>query len=109
MLMIVIVFAGGANFAFLRADNSCMREVQSVRGTWFWKIELFGRIVFTVRSAYHLGMTNFIDTSHLQEPGDWLLIRKLKVPPRIMIFLWRACRGCLPTRIMFGRKGDFFI
>lgn len=53
--------------------------------------------IFLVSSAYHLAIPSLVDTSHLQESGVSLVIWKLKVPPRVKIFMWHACRGYLPS------------
>jgi len=37
--------------------------------------------------------------------GDWNQIWRIKMPPRIKIFLRRATRGCLPTRVRLQTRG----
>lgn len=46
-----------------------------------------------------------MDSRDLRVDGDWMSIWKLKVPLRVKIFLWRACRECLPTRLQLQRRG----
>lgn len=60
-----------------------------------WKAEKNG--IYSVKSAYRLCVQELIDVSHLRPPGNWNVIWNLKAPPKIQNFLWRICRGCLPT------------
>jgi hypothetical protein len=59
--------------------------------------------IFTVRSAYHLGM----ERKALQLPGcsgkmddkeEWKTCWKLNVPNAVKMHLWRACHNLLPTK-----------
>lgn len=68
-----------------------------------WKAERNGR--YSVRSAYRLCVTELVDSSHLQRPGFWSGIWKLKVPPKVKNLVWCICRGCLPTRVRHFDKG----
>lgn len=61
--------------------------------------------MYSVKTTYHLVMSRMVDCSHPKMEGDWLLIWKMKVPPRVKISLWRACRNCLPTRVHLQSKG----
>lgn len=60
---------------------------------------------YTVKSAYQMALTNLVDRSHLRSDGDWSFIWKLKVPPRVKLFLWRSCREALPTRVQLNGRG----
>lgn len=42
---------------------------------------------YTVRSAYQLIMHEFIDYNGLSMEGDWSLIWKLEISPRVKLFL----------------------
>nr|ABN06084.1 Polynucleotidyl transferase, Ribonuclease H fold [Medicago truncatula] len=68
-----------------------------------WKAENDGK--YSVRSAYTLCVEELIDTSFLRRPGYWSDIWRLKVPPKIKNFMWRVCRGVLPTRNKLRDKG----
>lgn len=59
---------------------------------------------YNVKYACYLAMDKMIDRDHLKVEGDWSLIWNLDVPPRVKIFLWRACRDCLPTRCQLQKK-----
>lgn len=65
---------------------------------------------FTVRSCYH----NLLDGHSEAEDGStthhgasslqWDWIWSLKVPPKVLTFLWRAFHGSRPTRVAFVRR-----
>lgn len=63
---------------------------------------------YNVRFAYHCTMENILNNHHLRVAGNWTRIRKLNIPPKIKHFLWRALRGCLPTRQRLILKGVQF-
>lgn len=46
-----------------------------------------------------------MDTSHLKVEGNWSLIWKLKITPKIKHFIRRIQRDCLPTRARLVQKG----
>lgn len=68
--------------------------------SWFWLMDEKGE--FTVRSCYR----------RLQEENDctkamfWKKLWSLNFPGKILKFLWRTCRECLPTAVCnsFGNK-----
>jgi hypothetical protein len=68
-----------------------------------WRVEKNGH--YSVRSAYRLCMESIADNSHLNRPGNWSSIWKLKVPTKIKNMIWRVCRGCLPTRARLLDEG----
>jgi hypothetical protein len=66
--------------------------------------------VFTIRSAYHLGM----ERRALQQPGcsekreaneEWKTCWSLNIPNPVKMFLWRANHNLLPTRANLFRRG----
>lgn len=61
--------------------------------------------MYTVKFAYHLCMDRFIVEEQYQIEGAWILIWKMKVPPRVKNILWRACRDYVPTRTRLQNKG----
>ena len=66
--------------------------------SWFWLLEVKGE--FSVRSCYR----------QLQEEMDfpnaafWKKLWSLNLPGKIIIFLWRTCRLCLPTTAALATK-----
>lgn len=71
---------------------------QQRRDNWFWFMEDSGK--FTVISVYkHLqGMH---DTSY---NNFWKKLWSLKIPAKVINFLWCVCRGCLPTMTALALK-----
>jgi hypothetical protein len=43
-------------------------------------------------------MEKLVDNSDLRVSGNWMKIWNMKIPQKVKVFLWRAARGCLPTR-----------
>ncbi|KAG4946271.1 hypothetical protein JHK82_042321 [Glycine max] len=60
---------------------------------------------YNVKSAYNLIMEKFVDQASLCKEGDWSLIRKIDIPPRVKLFLWRLCYDCLPTKTKLRTRG----
>ncbi|KAL3826043.1 hypothetical protein ACJIZ3_022072 [Penstemon smallii] len=61
--------------------------------------------LFSVKSAYHLAVKMDRDqhslassSSSVGVSNDWNWLWNLKLPNKIKIFVWRACKGLLPTR-----------
>ena len=64
---------------------------------------------FTVKSAYQvaLRMKETTQIEHSTARTEWHLWRKLwrlNVPPKVRMFLWRACSNVLPTRENLHRR-----
>ncbi|KAG8380432.1 hypothetical protein BUALT_Bualt06G0014700 [Buddleja alternifolia] len=56
--------------------------------------------VFSVKSAYHVACTlrNVDAPSRSHNPSDnWNFIWRANLPHKIRVFIWRVCRGILPT------------
>ena len=59
---------------------------------------------YTVKTRYHV-LTQLLGVhSQLSQEGDWSTIWALKAPPQIKNFLWRMCRGVLPTKLQLQSK-----
>jgi len=67
-----------------------------------WSKENIGD--YSVRSAYRYCMQELLDTSVFKTPGNWDMIWKLKVPPKLKNFMWRLTRNVLPTRMRLWDK-----
>ena len=64
---------------------------------------------FTVKSAYQVALTmkEITHIEHSTARTEWDLWRKLwrlNVPPKVRMFLWRACSNVLPTRENLHRR-----
>ncbi|KAK2434249.1 hypothetical protein QL285_019418 [Trifolium repens] len=68
-----------------------------------WKFLRNGE--YSVKSAYYYTMENLVDNNELRVEGNWQNIWELKIPQKMKVFLWRAARGCLPTRQRLQQKG----
>jgi len=77
------------------------QQVQSDK--MIWKAEKNGR--YSVKSAYRICVEEVINNEHLQKPGYWSGIWKLKVPPKVKNLVWRICRYCFPTRVKLRNRG----
>lgn len=55
--------------------------------------------LYTVKSGYRIYCEEVVNKNHLKMDGSWPTIWSLHVPPKVRSFLWRAHRGCLPTRM----------
>ncbi|XP_012853800.1 PREDICTED: uncharacterized protein LOC105973324 [Erythranthe guttata] len=79
---------------------------------WVWHYSKNG--LFSVRSCYHVVMQGTqnsngncrggIESTSGLHPWRWQLIWKVKVPPKIKVFLWYACWGILPTNAELRRR-----
>lgn len=74
---------------------------------WSWSKEKHG--MYTVRSAYH--MLNNERCRLLQEDsprsscdGDWKLIWRLEVPPKVRVFWWRVMHEFLPAKQILHKR-----
>ncbi|KAL0417113.1 UNVERIFIED_CONTAM: putative mitochondrial protein [Sesamum latifolium] len=75
-----------------------------------WHYEKNGR--YTVKSAYRLFSQGLIASSTSSETGStsyklasWNFIWQFKVPPKVRMFIWRACRDSLPTVANLAKRG----
>ena len=62
-----------------------------------WHSSNFGE--YTVKTGYHVLIQLLGVHSQFSHEGDWSNILALKAPPQIKNFLWRMCRGVLPTKL----------
>jgi hypothetical protein len=76
-----------------------------------WRGILIKKGVFSVKSAYHLGISlketklcKDDSGSSADRPPLWNNIWNLKLPGKVRIFLWRLCHNSLPTKLNIQRK-----
>lgn len=65
---------------------------------WFWRKERLGH--YTVKSAYAVVKESADVNTSSSITSFWSKIWSKKVPLKVKHFIWRAARGCLPTRDM---------
>ncbi|KAM6558899.1 hypothetical protein CsatA_028138 [Cannabis sativa] len=63
--------------------------------TWYWTKEDNG--LFTVKSAYKLQQEIKGVNEMAANSGFWKQLWQLKLPPKVLNFLWRVSTNCLPT------------
>lgn len=68
------------------------------------------RGVFSVKSAYHLQLSlhnsqEAATSSRSSVHSIWSSIWAVKVPPKVKLFVWKACHDILPTRMKLFEKG----
>ncbi|XP_043809435.1 uncharacterized protein LOC122722510 [Manihot esculenta] len=61
--------------------------------------------VYSVKSAYFCALELSGRTGVLGYNDGWNRLWSLDVPPKVWDFLWRTCRGVLPTRDILLRRG----
>ena len=61
--------------------------------------------IYSVKSGHRIAMNNNTNQHIPNFPGNWSAIWKLKLPPRIQLFLWRACMGCIPVHDVLYSRG----
>jgi exonuclease I len=62
-----------------------------------WKFN--NRGIYTVKSAYRYAMETLVDNLEYRIPGEWTSLWRMKIPQKVKVFLRRALRGVLPTRM----------
>lgn len=70
----------------------------SINDSWFWIADEKG--LFSVHSCYRLLQGEVTSIYH----QFWKKLWSLKIPGKVGIFLWRVCRGCLPTASALALK-----
>ncbi|KAK4431098.1 hypothetical protein Salat_0871800 [Sesamum alatum] len=60
--------------------------------------------LYTVRSVYHLACNLREQSSFSCPPHSWNFIQTGKIPQKIRMFAWRACRNALPTSSNLSRR-----
>uniref|UniRef100_A0A803NIV3 RNase H type-1 domain-containing protein n=1 Tax=Cannabis sativa TaxID=3483 RepID=A0A803NIV3_CANSA len=69
---------------------------------YYWKHENSG--VYTVKSAYkHIQLSKGNWSADMEEEV-WKKLWKIKVPAKVLHFMWKALTGCLPTRVQLLTK-----
>lgn len=87
-------------------DQQCIRSVplneNQDEDTLYWGKEVSGQ--YTVRSAYRM----LQEHKNIWRPQDqnsmWRKTWRIKAPPKVLNFMWRALSNCLPTMVMLMHK-----
>uniref|UniRef100_A0A803Q5Q9 Uncharacterized protein n=1 Tax=Cannabis sativa TaxID=3483 RepID=A0A803Q5Q9_CANSA len=74
----------------------------STSDMWYWLKDESG--MFTIKSAY--AMLQSLKTSSIlpDNSGFWHQLWQLKLPPKVLNFLWRASSNSLPTRFQLSSR-----
>ncbi|XP_019186577.1 PREDICTED: uncharacterized protein LOC109181280 [Ipomoea nil] len=87
---------------FVDRDADLIQKIplsrQYVENKLIWAPEEDGG--FTVKSCYKVVNGDLREEDRLM----WTLIWKLKIPPKIKVFMWQLCTNCLPTRDLLRSK-----
>lgn len=49
---------------------------------------------YLVKKAYHLAI-KIVDDTWVHGESPWRVFWRIKVPPKVRLFYWRLCKGCL--------------
>ncbi|CAN1253998.1 Putative ribonuclease H protein At1g65750 [Linum perenne] len=87
-------------------EARAIMEVNTLTGeandTRIWHYSKTGE--YTVKSAYKLIMEYMYDQEALNVGGQWNVLWKMQIPPKVKHFLWRVARGILPLRANLIRR-----
>lgn len=72
--------------------------IRSEQDSWFWPSD--DRGLFTVRSCYRMLQGESVNVNS----GFWKKLWSIQLPSKIVNFLWRACKLCLPTAVALVLK-----
>ncbi|XP_060974712.1 uncharacterized protein LOC133039780 [Cannabis sativa] len=94
------------NDMFEERDINLIRSIQlsqtrDIDG-WCWNMEPSG--FYSVKSAYKVLQASKGNWLFLQDDTCWKNLSKLPIPPKVHHFLWKACSGCLPTKVQLQSK-----
>ena len=53
---------------------------------------------YMVKSGYRIARWLSLHGNLSSRPIAWNMLWDLSIPPKIKLYLWYACKGCLPTR-----------
>lgn len=72
--------------------------LRNSRGSWFWILDEKG--LFTVKSCHRKLQGDY----NVPNSSFWKKMLSLKLPGKVINFLWRTCRACLPTAATLAGK-----
>ncbi|KAL0416468.1 UNVERIFIED_CONTAM: hypothetical protein Slati_3478700 [Sesamum latifolium] len=85
---------------------------QDSEGVWRWRFERTGW--FSIKRAYRHAVTmrdrSMASSSHSNlhlthgRGSLWLMLWRVRVPPKVKLLMWRLCRETLPTMELLARR-----
>lgn len=83
-------------------DQQCIKSIALTEGNeedeLYWGKEKSGQ--YSVRSAYRLLQYQKNLWRQEDQNSTWRNTWRVKAPPKVLNFLWRALSNCLPTMVM---------
>ncbi|CAN1156954.1 Putative ribonuclease H protein At1g65750 [Linum perenne] len=90
-------------------DAACILSMplprQVGRDVMIWHFSKDGN--YSVRSAYRVYMDKVVRRTYLNVPGEWPLLWKMKIPPKVKHFMWNLGRDVLSTKEALHRRHIF--
>ncbi|KAL8131372.1 hypothetical protein AgCh_007343 [Apium graveolens] len=91
---------------FNTRDQQCIRRINLLESSeedkLYWAKEVSGH--YSVRSSYRLLQQQKNLWRQDDQNSTWRKTWRVKVPPKILNFMWRALSNCLPTMMMLMQK-----
>ncbi|KAL8131281.1 hypothetical protein AgCh_007272 [Apium graveolens] len=91
---------------FNTRDQQCIRRItltdSSEEDEVYWGKEASG--MYSVRSAYRLLQEQKNLWRQEDQTSAWRKTWRVKAPPKVLNFMWRALSNCLPTMVMLSQK-----
>ncbi|KAK2664852.1 hypothetical protein Ddye_003426 [Dipteronia dyeriana] len=78
----------------------------SWKDSFLWHYDKKG--IFSVESAYRVALAAQIEdrASSSWGPSSWQKrIWNFKLPSKVRVFYWKACKGILPTKLLLSKRG----
>ena len=76
---------------------------RTMEDTRIWKASINGS--YSVKTAYRICMDLLLEATPSHGNYNWTSHWNLKIPPRVLSFLWRLAHQCLPTRANLTTRG----
>ncbi|XP_074378458.1 uncharacterized protein LOC141719995 [Apium graveolens] len=87
---------------FLDRDIQLIKSIPISRSiqqdSWYWIIEQSG--LFTVKSCYR----KLVGEQQWPNAGFWKKLWSLELPGKVSNFMWRVCKGVVPTAMALAEK-----